>query len=74
VVVGGKNARLVEDLGLVDFVVGLNSITGNAAEVATHLKELAARGVSCVLAPLPGSADPEGTLTRFSAAAQGVIA
>jgi alkanesulfonate monooxygenase SsuD/methylene tetrahydromethanopterin reductase-like flavin-dependent oxidoreductase (luciferase family) len=74
VVVGGKNARLLEELGLVDFMVGLNSITGNADEVATHLKELEARGVSCVLAPLPGSADPEGTLTRFSAAAQGVTA
>lgn len=68
VVVGGSNARLVEELGLTEFVTGLNSITGDEQQVATHLRELERRGVSCVLAALPGNADPDGTLRRFAAA------
>lgn len=74
VVVGGRNARLLEELGLVDFVVGLNSITGSPQQVAGHLRALEERGVSCVLAPLPGSADPEGTLQRLAEAAKPVLA
>jgi 5,10-methylenetetrahydromethanopterin reductase len=69
VVVGGANAKLLEALGLVTFVAGLNSIAGNEAEVVTHLRQLEELGVSCVFVPLPGNADPEGTLTRFAAAA-----
>jgi 5,10-methylenetetrahydromethanopterin reductase len=69
VVVGGSNARLLEELGLVDFVVGLNSITGTPQQVSDHLRALEDRGVSCVLAPLPGSADPDGTLERLAEAA-----
>jgi alkanesulfonate monooxygenase SsuD/methylene tetrahydromethanopterin reductase-like flavin-dependent oxidoreductase (luciferase family) len=68
VVVGGKNAQLVEELGLVDFVTGLNSVTGDADQVAEHVSALEARGVSCILAALPGNPDPDGTLRRFAAA------
>jgi 5,10-methylenetetrahydromethanopterin reductase len=69
VVPGGANARLLEELGLVDFVVGLNSITGSPEQVAAHLRALEERGISTLLAPVPGSVDPEGTLERLSAAA-----
>ena len=62
--------RLLEDLGLVDFMVGLRGVTGDSATVTAHLKELQARGVSCLLVPLPGNADPEGTLVRVSEAAR----
>jgi hypothetical protein len=70
VVVGGTNARLLESLGLAEFVAGLNSIVGDDSEVAAHLAALDNLGVSAVLVPLPGNADPEGTLTRFAAAVQ----
>jgi hypothetical protein len=68
VVVGGKNAKLLQELGLVDFMVGLRGVTGNAAEVASHFKELESRGISCVLVPTPGNADPGGSLERVSQA------
>jgi alkanesulfonate monooxygenase SsuD/methylene tetrahydromethanopterin reductase-like flavin-dependent oxidoreductase (luciferase family) len=71
VVVGGKNVRLLEELGLVDFMVGLKGLTGNADEVAGQLSRLEAVGVSCVLAALPGNADPDGTLLRLRQAAKG---
>jgi alkanesulfonate monooxygenase SsuD/methylene tetrahydromethanopterin reductase-like flavin-dependent oxidoreductase (luciferase family) len=68
VVVGGANAKLLEELGLVDFMVGLTGITGGPAEVGAYAAELEARGISCVLAGLPGHADPHGMLMRFSQA------
>ena len=68
VVVGGANAKLLEELGLVDFMVGLTAITGTPAEVETHVDQLEARGISCVLAALPGHSDPHGTLARLSEA------
>jgi alkanesulfonate monooxygenase SsuD/methylene tetrahydromethanopterin reductase-like flavin-dependent oxidoreductase (luciferase family) len=71
VVVGGKNAKLLEELGLVEFMVGLKGLTGHTGEVAEHLRRLEASGVSCVLAALPGNADPDGTLFRLSRAAKG---
>jgi alkanesulfonate monooxygenase SsuD/methylene tetrahydromethanopterin reductase-like flavin-dependent oxidoreductase (luciferase family) len=73
VVVGGKNARLLEELGLVDFMVGLKGLTGDGVEVAGHLRRLEAAGVSCVLAALPGHADPDGTLRRLSEAGEGLM-
>lgn len=68
-VVGGVNARLLEELGLTDFMLGLNAIVGSPDEVATHLQALEALGLARVLVPLPGNADPEGTLRRMAAAA-----
>ena len=65
VVVGGKGARLVEELGLTEFLTGLSAITGSSDQVREHVAQLEKRGVSCVLAAMPGNADPEGTLRRF---------
>jgi 5,10-methylenetetrahydromethanopterin reductase len=64
VVVGGKNAQLLEELGLVDFMIGVRGVTGPPSEVSTLLEQLDARGISTVLVSMPGNADPEGTLTR----------
>jgi 5,10-methylenetetrahydromethanopterin reductase len=69
VVVGGANALLLEQLGLADFVAGLNSVVGTPEQVTAHLSALAERGVSRVLVALPGNADPDGTLHRLAAAA-----
>ena len=65
VVVGGRNTELLRSSELVDFIVGINCITGNPEQVASHVLELESRGVSCLLAALPGSADPEGTMKRL---------
>lgn len=68
VVVGGTNAKLLEELGLVDFMVDVTGITGTPADVRAYADQLEARGISCILAGLPGHADPYGMLTRFSEA------
>ncbi|MCW2881636.1 MAG: Coenzyme F420-dependent N10-methylene tetrahydromethanopterin reductase-like protein [Sphaerisporangium sp.] len=67
--IGGKNAMLLEELGLVDFAAGLTGITGDLTEVGAHLNKLQSLGVSGVLAALPVVADPAGTLRRLSQAA-----
>jgi 5,10-methylenetetrahydromethanopterin reductase len=66
VVVGGAGAQLVERLGLVDFLVGLRGVTGSPAQVHEYAGQLAKLGVTHLLAALPGSADPDGTLTRLA--------
>jgi alkanesulfonate monooxygenase SsuD/methylene tetrahydromethanopterin reductase-like flavin-dependent oxidoreductase (luciferase family) len=69
VVPGGVNALLLEELGLADFMLGLNAIVGSPEEVAAHLTALEGVGMSRVLVPLPGNTDPEGTLRRMATAA-----
>lgn len=71
VVVGGRQALMVEEFGLTDFLVGLHGVTGNPAQVRDYTAALEKLGVTCLIAPLPGSVDPEGTLTRLSAALRG---
>jgi hypothetical protein len=66
VVVGGAGARLVEELGLVDFLVGLRGVTGTAGQVRDFAEQAGRLGVTHMLAALPGSADPEGTLMRLA--------
>lgn len=68
VVVGGAGARLVEELGLVDFLVGLRGVTGTPGQVRDYAEQAEKLGVTHLLVPLPGSADPEGTLSRLAAA------
>jgi len=68
VVVGGPNARLVEELGLVDYLAGLRTIAGNSREAGVVLQGLAARGVSRFMCALPGNADPVGTMMRVKQA------
>ncbi|GAA3083778.1 5,10-methylenetetrahydromethanopterin reductase [Streptosporangium carneum] len=67
--VGGKNARLLEELGLVDFAAGLTGVAGDVSGVAAHLRRLESLGVSGVLAALPVLADPDGTLRGLRQAA-----
>lgn len=70
-VIGSRQAQLVEELGLTDFLAGLRGVTGSPQEVRTYTEELEKLGVSCLLVPLPGPVDPEGTLRRMSAAVRG---
>jgi alkanesulfonate monooxygenase SsuD/methylene tetrahydromethanopterin reductase-like flavin-dependent oxidoreductase (luciferase family) len=62
VVPGGANAVLVEELGLLDFISGLNSTAGTPEEVQALARAYEERGISCLLAPLPGQAEPERLL------------
>jgi alkanesulfonate monooxygenase SsuD/methylene tetrahydromethanopterin reductase-like flavin-dependent oxidoreductase (luciferase family) len=66
VVVGGAGARLVEELGLVDFLVGLRGVTGTPDQVREYAEQIEKLGVTAILAALPGSADPDGTLRRLA--------
>jgi 5,10-methylenetetrahydromethanopterin reductase len=66
VVVGGAGAQLVERLGLVDFLIGLRGVTGTPEQVRDYAGEIEKLGVSHLLAALPGTADPDGTLTRLA--------
>jgi alkanesulfonate monooxygenase SsuD/methylene tetrahydromethanopterin reductase-like flavin-dependent oxidoreductase (luciferase family) len=68
---GGRNARLVDELGLADFIAGRTTIAGSPAEVHEQVEALAETGLTTLFCALPGNADPEGTLVRFAAAARG---
>ena len=65
-VVGGKNARLLDELGLTEFLSQFDTVAGPPAEVKRVLDGLAARGVSTFIANLPGHADKLGTLRRLA--------
>jgi 5,10-methylenetetrahydromethanopterin reductase len=67
VAVGGAGARLVEELGLVDFV-GLRGVTGTPDQVRQYAELIEKLGVTRLLAALPGNADPDGTLRRLALA------
>jgi alkanesulfonate monooxygenase SsuD/methylene tetrahydromethanopterin reductase-like flavin-dependent oxidoreductase (luciferase family) len=70
-VVGGTNARLLQELDLVDFFAGGNAIAGTPWEVEDHLAHISELGISCLLVPLSGQADPPGTLQRMVTARDG---
>jgi len=65
-VVGGKNARLLDELGLTEFLSQFDTVAGTADEVQRVLDGLAERGVSTFIANLPGHADKLGTLRRLA--------
>lgn len=66
---GTKRGGVAEELGLLDYLVSLNGVTGDEREVHDYLEALEECGVSCLLAAmLPGSVDPEGTLVRLAQA------
>jgi alkanesulfonate monooxygenase SsuD/methylene tetrahydromethanopterin reductase-like flavin-dependent oxidoreductase (luciferase family) len=67
VVVGGRNVKLMEELGLTDFLRDFDSVYGTAAQVRKVLDGIAERGVSTFIAALPGHADPLGTIRRLGA-------
>jgi 5,10-methylenetetrahydromethanopterin reductase len=65
-VVGGKNTRLLDELGLTEFLGQFDTIAGPPDHVRDVLAGLAERGVSTFIVPLPGHADKLGTLRRLS--------
>jgi alkanesulfonate monooxygenase SsuD/methylene tetrahydromethanopterin reductase-like flavin-dependent oxidoreductase (luciferase family) len=67
--VGGKNAQLLAELGLVEFALEMTGITGDVAQVGHQLKRLESVGVTGVFAALPPLSDPVGTLRGLRAAA-----
>jgi alkanesulfonate monooxygenase SsuD/methylene tetrahydromethanopterin reductase-like flavin-dependent oxidoreductase (luciferase family) len=62
---GGPNGKLVEALGLADYLSGLNSIAGTPEEVAALLAAVKGRGVSRLMVALPGISDRPGTMRRM---------
>jgi alkanesulfonate monooxygenase SsuD/methylene tetrahydromethanopterin reductase-like flavin-dependent oxidoreductase (luciferase family) len=66
VVVGGKNVQLMDELGLTEYLSSIDTVAGTPQDVKATLDGLAARGVSCFIAALPGQADRLGTLRRLS--------
>jgi alkanesulfonate monooxygenase SsuD/methylene tetrahydromethanopterin reductase-like flavin-dependent oxidoreductase (luciferase family) len=66
VVVGGKNAQLLDELGLTEFLGRIDTVAGTPEEVKRILDGLAERGVSTFIANMPGHADKLGTLRRLS--------
>jgi 5,10-methylenetetrahydromethanopterin reductase len=67
---GGRNAQLVDELGLAEFLAGRTTVAGSPAEVQEQVAGLAEAGLDTLFCALPGNADPEGTLVRFAAAAR----
>ena len=66
VVVGGKNARLLDELGLTEFLGNFDTVAGTAEDIKRILDGLAERGVATFIANMPGHADKSGTLRRLS--------
>jgi alkanesulfonate monooxygenase SsuD/methylene tetrahydromethanopterin reductase-like flavin-dependent oxidoreductase (luciferase family) len=66
VVVGGKNAQLLDELGLLDYLSQFDTVAGDADTVSTVLRGLKQRGVSTFIANMPGHADRAGTMQRLS--------
>jgi 5,10-methylenetetrahydromethanopterin reductase len=68
VVVGGKNVRLMDDMGLTEFLQDLDTIAGPEAHLTSVMRELEAMGVSTLIAALPGHGDPLVTIRGLAAA------
>jgi alkanesulfonate monooxygenase SsuD/methylene tetrahydromethanopterin reductase-like flavin-dependent oxidoreductase (luciferase family) len=66
VVVGGKNVRLLDELGLTEFLGNIDTVAGTPAEVKRTFDGLVELGVSTFIVNLPGHADKLGTLQRLS--------
>lgn len=71
---GGPNAKLVDELGLAEFLAGRTTIAGSPTEVRAQVTALAETGLTTLFCALPGNADPDGTLVRFAAAARTGVA
>jgi 5,10-methylenetetrahydromethanopterin reductase len=66
VVLGGRNTKLLDELGLMDFLGQIDTVAGRPEQIKEVLDGLAQRGVSTFIANLPGHADKLGTLRRLS--------
>lgn len=66
VVVGGKNARLLDELDLIDFLSDFDCVAGTPEYVRSVIDGLESRGVSTFVINMPGHADKLGTLHRVA--------
>lgn len=64
--VDGKNSRLLDELGLLDYLGQFDTIAGTPEHVAGVLKGLEQRRVSTFLINMPGHADRESTLRQLA--------
>ena len=68
VVVGGKNVKLMDDMGLTEFLQDFDTIAGPEAHMTDIMQKLDAMGVSTLIAALPGHGDPLVTIRGLAAA------
>ena len=68
VVVGGRNVRLMDEMGLTEFLQDFDTIAGPEDHVAGVMARMEAMGVSTLIAALPGHADPLTTIRGLAAA------
>jgi len=68
VVAGGKNARLLDELGpeLTDYLAGFDTVMGTEEEVKTLLDGLAELGVSAFITNMPGHADRSNNMRTLA--------
>jgi alkanesulfonate monooxygenase SsuD/methylene tetrahydromethanopterin reductase-like flavin-dependent oxidoreductase (luciferase family) len=68
VVVGGANVKLMQDMGLAEFLSDFDTTAGPVDMVAGVLRQMQDLGVSTFIAALPGHADPLATINGLAAA------
>ncbi len=68
VVVGGKNVRLLDELGLSEYLAQFDTIAGPPALMTDTLRKVEALGVSTVIAALPGHGEPLQLIRTLAAA------
>lgn len=66
VVVGGKNAQLLDELKLTDYLAQFDTIAGTPEQVGDILKGMKQRGVDTFMVNMAGHADKKGTLTQLA--------
>lgn len=64
---GGRNAALIEELGLAEYLAQMNTVAGAPEEVKAVLDAFAARGVSTFFMPLSGHADRQRLMRQVAA-------
>ena len=68
VVAGGKNARLLDELGddITEYLAGFDTVIGTEAEVKALLDGLENLGVSAFVTNMPGHADRQGNMRALA--------
>ncbi|HLS97187.1 MAG: LLM class flavin-dependent oxidoreductase [Porticoccaceae bacterium] len=68
VVAGGRNARLLDELGedLTEYLAGFDTVMGTEAEVKALLDGLENLGVSAFVTNMPGHADRQGNMRALA--------
>lgn len=68
VVVGGKNVRLLDELGLSEYLAQFDTVAGPPELMTDTLRKVEALGVSTVIAALPGHGEPLQLIRALAAA------